>query len=196
MMQITNLCNQLLWTTNATSKDLGQKICIFSSQVDEIDRLIHSILSKRWLIYTNWLTSLWPPMYFVAECRTRSAPRDKAFWFRGVANVPSMQTIAPFLWQSSVTNLISTHLRNGLVGDSVKKSVTCVNYKDDEVRQPTISKGKQKGRSTKHKANKNKALLLLNFKQISTLLTSLLLSADSNPAMSAGSITVACISDE
>jgi hypothetical protein len=64
-------------------------------------------------------------MNLVAECRIRSAPRARAFWFRGVAKVPSMQTNAPFLWQSSETNSMSTHLRNGLVGDSVKKRETC-----------------------------------------------------------------------
>lgn len=79
-------------------------------------------------------------MYFVAEFTTRSAPRESAFWLIGVENVPSMQTKAPFLWQSSETSLISTHLWNGLVGVSVKKSETyicllyelifCISYKE------------------------------------------------------------------
>jgi len=74
---------------------------------------------------TDWLTSWCPPIYFVQECITKSAPRARAFWFKGVANVPSMTSKAPFLWQSSETSLMSTHLRNGLVGDSVKNRDTC-----------------------------------------------------------------------
>jgi hypothetical protein len=91
-----------------------------------IDSLIVCILLTKVVANKSQLTSLWPPRYFVAECRTRSAPRARAFWLRGVAKVPSMQTKAPFLWQSSETSLMSTHLRNGLVGDSVKKSETCM----------------------------------------------------------------------
>lgn len=64
-------------------------------------------------------------MYLVAECTTRSAPRAKAFWFIGVANVPSTQTSAPLSWQSFETRSMSTHLKNGFVGDSVKKIETC-----------------------------------------------------------------------
>jgi len=71
------------------------------------------------------LTSLCPPMYFVAECTTRSAPRARAFWFRGVAKVPSMQTRVPLLWHIFETSSMSTHLRNGFVGDSVKNRDTC-----------------------------------------------------------------------
>jgi hypothetical protein len=69
-------------------------------------------------------------MYFVQECITKSAPRARAFWFKGVAKVPSIQSKAPFLWQSSETSLMSTHLRNGLVGDSVKNrdAYTLVQY--------------------------------------------------------------------
>lgn len=90
------------------------------------DSLIVCILLTKVVANKSQLTSLWPPRYFVAECRTRSAPRKRAFWLRGVAKVPSMQTKAPFLWQSSETSLMSTHLRNGLVGDSVKKRETCM----------------------------------------------------------------------
>lgn len=69
-------------------------------------------------------TSLWPAMNFVAECRTRSAPRGRAFWLMGEAKVPSMQTRAPFSWQSFETSSMSTHRNSGLVGDSVKNKDT------------------------------------------------------------------------
>ena len=85
-----------------------------------------SLLKYYWLTDISSLTSLWPPIYFVAECKTRSAPRARAFWFRGVAKVPSTQTNAPLLWQSLETSSMSTHRRNGLVGDSVKNRETCM----------------------------------------------------------------------
>jgi hypothetical protein len=75
----------------------------------------------------------------VAEWITISAPSARAFWLRGVANVPSMHTRAPFSWQSFDTRSISTHLKKGLVGDSVKKSATLFSSNADS--RPPMSAG-------------------------------------------------------
>lgn len=126
----------------------------------------------------NEHTSLWPPMNLVAECITISAPRARAFWLRGVANVPSMQTKAPFSWQSLDTRSMSTHLKKGFVGDSVKKRLTC------KVIYAFINK------LLMGKANDNQTECT---KRIKSTLTLFFSRADSRPPISAGSMTVDCI---
>ncbi|MFS7973452.1 hypothetical protein Hanom_Chr09g00856701 [Helianthus anomalus] len=110
-------------------------------------------------------------------CTTMSAPSARAFWFKGVANVPSMQTKAPLAWHSFETSSMSTHLRNGLVGDSVKKRLTC-----DIKQRVNIYSFFYK----LHIGYKVGFKFLL-------LPTLWLSSADLSPAISAGSMTDACI---
>lgn len=124
MVQSPNLRNHLSWTTYATTKGLKEEKCSLTLNSEQLKCNIFVLFFHQTKSWTCQLTSWCPPMYFVKECRIRSAPRARAFWFNGVANVPSIQSKVPFLWQSSETSLMSTHLRNGLVGDSVKNRDT------------------------------------------------------------------------
>ncbi len=67
-------------------------------------------------------TSLWPPMYFVVECRTMSAPRPIGCCRYGLANVLSTTASAPALCAISATAAMSTTLRSGFVGLSIHTS--------------------------------------------------------------------------
>ena len=63
-------------------------------------------------------TSLWPEMYFVAECTTTSAPSSSGRCSSGVANVLSTATIAPCACAARAIAAMSATSSAGLVGDS------------------------------------------------------------------------------
>ena len=65
-------------------------------------------------------TSEWPPMYFVVEWRTMSAPRSSGFWRNGVANVLSTTSSAPAASAAAATAGMSTRFRSGFVGVSIQ----------------------------------------------------------------------------
>ena len=118
IMHNTDLRNQLHWTRYASSENLERQ--------REHIIILSLFFFPSTVLYSYLRTSLWPPIYLVADWITRSAPRASAFWFKGVAMVPSIQTRVPLLWQISETNLMSTHRRNGFVGDSVKNIETWI----------------------------------------------------------------------
>jgi hypothetical protein len=62
--------------------------------------------------------SEWPPMYFVVEWRTTSAPRSSGRCRYGEAKVLSTTTIAPTRCAASAAALMSTMFSIGLVGVS------------------------------------------------------------------------------
>ena len=62
----------------------------------------------------------WPSICLVAEYTTMSAPSSSGFCSNGVANTLSTMTLAPALWASAETALISTMSRPGFDGVSTK----------------------------------------------------------------------------
>ena len=64
------------------------------------------------------ITSEWPPMYFVVECTTTSAPRAIGDCRYGVAKVLSTTSRAPCAWAASATAATSEIFIIGLDGVS------------------------------------------------------------------------------
>ena len=65
--------------------------------------------------------SLCPPIYFVALCKTKSAPYSIGLMLIGVANVESMTDTNPLLFVTPNTFSKSITLKKGFVGNSEKK---------------------------------------------------------------------------
>lgn len=65
-------------------------------------------------------TSLCPPMYFVVECSTTSAPNSIGRCSTGVANVESTSNIAPPACATSASAARSTTFISGFDGDSAQ----------------------------------------------------------------------------
>ena len=64
------------------------------------------------------ITSECPPIYFVHECETMSAPNKSGFVFIGLENVLSTQRRIPVPFKASAIFLISKHFSVGFVGVS------------------------------------------------------------------------------